>query len=57
MERVNRNPIWKVTDDSGTDHLVYACDELQAKDYVEVALGLIVIAVALDRAVDGESNG
>jgi len=54
--RTNHNPIWRVTDSLGVDHLVQACDELQAKDYVEVALKLVVVAVAFERRDNGETE-
>lgn len=52
VTRRNHNPIWRVTDSDDKQHLVQACDELQAKDYVETALKLVVVAVAFERASD-----
>ena len=48
-QRVNHNPRWRVTDAAGVVHLVAACDETQAREFVEKALRLVVVSVIADR--------
>lgn len=55
LPAVNHNPVWQVTVEGGAVLRVYACDELQASDWVRRARGLVVLW-AVREVTDGGSD-